>query len=197
MLSCASVRTVLLPGTDHAIELARLHREPDDSTVNLVAFPPGWTRPGEWSADVLEEVLWLDGDFTMSGVATGPGTHACYPAGFVRADSSTKDGAMALAWFSGKPTWSPCSADQPGPSSTVRRVADIEVVPGPIDGAPGRLLRDKDGRRTWLLQHPGQPQPGDDRIAIDLGRVIPASDQSRWSSEGLGTALYIERGASR
>lgn len=150
-----AARSVRLAGSSHDVLVRRLHRGPEDATLNEVQFPPGWRRPAAGSFDVAEEVLWLDGGVAMSGIDHPAGSWSWLPAGCVRRASRSDGGARALAWFAGAPTWQPvaeAAADADSASVVVRVVANLPVAPGPVAGTSGRLLGQRpDGGRTWLL----------------------------------------------
>ena len=96
---------VTIPDSSPAVRLARLRSGVDGSFAVLVRFPAGWTRPisGYYLAD--EEFWVLEGDLTVSGVDYGVGDGGAIPAGTVRTNSSSRAGALALAFFSGSARW--------------------------------------------------------------------------------------------
>lgn len=112
-----------IPGSTPPVSLLRLHL--DDATkasVSLVRFPVGWSRPGVGHYTVGEEFVVLRGGLVVSGVTHRPGDVVYLPAGTARHDSSSAAGALALAWFSGPPSWHV----EPD---------DCEVLPGERSGA--------------------------------------------------------------
>lgn len=161
-----------IPGGSAPVRLHRLWLDrASKASVSLVRFPPGWERTATGSYAVAEEFVVLAGVLEMNGRHHGAGCWAFVPADACRQDTRTPDGALALAWFGGVPTW------QPGWYDVRRRTASgpadalgvlmapsaghggSEVVSGPLAPAPG--VRDAlDVERwtwTWLPAGAGLP----------------------------------------
>ncbi len=146
-------RAVEIPGGTIAVSLVRLAIDRQSLvSQSLVQFPPGWARPnpGWYSAD--EEFLILEGVLNMSGATYRAGDYAYIPASYVRSASTTPEGSLILAWFSGKALWSEATDHGPGYSAD-RLVqatwADLPDQTGPA--GVGRRLRAEDDRSTWVL----------------------------------------------
>lgn len=188
-------RPVRLDGATMDVTVRRLHVGSTKATWNEVTFPPGWTRPEGGAFDVAEEVVWLEGAVTMGGLEHRAGSYCWFPAGHLRTDSRTAEGARAIAWFAGRPTWTPAApGTEPevprrprglGTSDTpprgawgrdahdrfiVMRFADVVKRAGPVEGTTGRLLRDAgEAGQTWLLEElPGGTAPAGGATVVPL-----------------------------
>lgn len=144
---------VSIPGSTPPVSLVRLHAGADRSFVVLVRFPDGWSRPGTGHYDAIEEVLFLDGAFSMSGRDYGPGDYAWFPASYSRTDSRSS-GALALAWFSRPNRWtaepSP-QAREAAEDTVMARAQSPDRRPSPLGAGAGRLLRAGALRSSWIL----------------------------------------------
>lgn len=69
----------------------------------IVRYPPGWKRPGPWHLATHEEFFVLDGAIDIDGRHCGKHAYAFLPAGHVRHAAETKQGAVLLTMFYGKP----------------------------------------------------------------------------------------------
>ena len=146
-------REFTIEGGDRPVELVRLRRDDDGPGFTvLVRFPPGWSRPGLGYYDVIEEALFLDGEFEMSGTTYGAGDYAWLPSGFARRDSRAPNGALVLAWFSAPNRLLAEPPDDPDSAAADAiqrdwRTEDVVVTPF----GPGRLLRQARQRSAWMV----------------------------------------------
>jgi hypothetical protein len=137
-----------IPDSSPAVRLARLDVDGESgSSLSLVEFPPGWSRPGLGHYVCGEEFVVLAGELHISGKAFGPSDCAWLPPGAPRWSSRTEAGALALAWFSGRPDWREgAGADRTGDVTQV-------TLCGAAVPAGGLVLRDDDRRgRTTLYE---------------------------------------------
>jgi hypothetical protein len=130
-------RDFTIPGSSPAVSLARLHAEPAGGFTVVVRFPPGWSRPGTGHYDAVEEVLFLDGGFEMSGARYGVDDYGWFPEDYSRVDSRSPDGALALAWFSAPYTWS--TGESPRAAAAAagtlgRHWPSLDALPSPLPG---------------------------------------------------------------
>lgn len=127
------------------VEIVRLHADPETkASVSLVRFPPGWQRPVDGHYGVHEEIVIVDGQLELTGVTYRPGDYGFVPKGGLRSMTTTPEGCVALAWFSGVPTWTSSSDDDPKGERCHATLADLRV------GAPGLLLRQSGEGTCWL-----------------------------------------------
>lgn len=147
-------RVIAIADGDPAVEFARAGGDRTTGAfAALVRFPAGWSRPHVGRYAVDEEVLVLEGELEMSGVAYGIGDYAFFPAGFVRAGSRTPRGALVAAFFSGPADWQ--RLDDGTPVRAMPRVASGDVAPRASPIAPrARLLREHPAGSTWLVEGP-------------------------------------------
>jgi hypothetical protein len=124
-------RSITIPGSAPKVGLVRLHADTRTSaSVSLVRFPAGWDRPGVGHYQCAELFVVLDGSIEVSGVHYAEGYYGYLPARASRIDSRSREGCLAVGWFSAVPAW---SADPPlvPPDEAPRR--------GRL-GAPGQPL---------------------------------------------------------
>jgi len=167
-------RETSIPDAQPPVHVQSLHLDPlSKAATLLVRFPSGWQRPYAGHYLVDEEVLVLEDSFEMSGVRYTAGTYAYLPAGYLRDGSTSRGGALALGWFSGRPEW------VRGPSPTTARVPvavrDWTVLPRaqpPIAGSEtGRLLRSHVSGDSWILDRsPSGPSPRSE--VVDLFSLV-------------------------
>jgi hypothetical protein len=176
-----------IPGSTPDVMLSHLHVEPDKAFTTVVRFPDGWSRPGTGWYDHIEEVLFLEGSFTMSGITYGPGDYGWFPAGYVR-EGSSSPGALALAWFSGPNRW----ITEPSPVAAAAahgfvRCAwrDLPAVASPLGAGDGRLLVRSSDRTAWVID------------AVPAGRTAQttvelfALDARQWTRVESGAPLPV------
>lgn len=167
-------RPVTIPGSAPNVDLVRLHVDAARSaSVSLVRFPAGWQRPGSGHFPCAEEFHVLRGELVVSGVRYAEGDYAYLPPRVTRTDSASPTGCLALAWFSGPPTWVDEISDlAPAPQSARRGPADacrrdptpdvpgrscvVSESPSHVD-VPTELVSLSAWR--WTLVHPGEPVP--------------------------------------
>lgn len=98
--------TFQIPGSEGPVRMRRLHVDPATrSSVSVVSFPPGWQRDERGYYSCAEEFLVLEGELSVSGRQYSAGDYAYLPPRDVRAASTTTDGCLVVAYFSGIPEW--------------------------------------------------------------------------------------------
>jgi hypothetical protein len=75
---------------------------PNDSTC-IVRYPKGWQRRDTHFVGAHEEFLVLEGSIRINGIEYGTHAYGFLPAGHLRKAMSSKNGAVLLTTFSGKP----------------------------------------------------------------------------------------------
>ncbi|SEF68970.1 hypothetical protein SAMN04489712_101835 [Thermomonospora echinospora] len=176
---------VTMPAASAPVRLVRLHADAaTGSSVSLVRFPAGWTRPGTGHYTCAEEFTVLDGRISVSGTARSAGAYAYLPELTTRTDSFVgAGGCLAVAWFSGPPRWKDGVAEEaPGPGAETGRthsallgsLAELSGrLPGIGDGATGLDATFLDAR-VWAYAPDAASLP-------DLpGRVLVR----RWPASG-------------
>src|SRR2546427_2459649 len=161
-------RTITIEDSSPPVGFARLDGDRTSGAfAALVRFPAGWTRPGTGRYAVDEELLVLEGEFRMSGVAYRIDDYAHLPGGYVRADSMAPRDTLVIAFFSGRADWIRLRDAEPTslPASPIawRKVAPR---PSPVAGR-ARPLRAADAAATWLAHGPFEARaPHDMRIQL-------------------------------
>ena len=143
-----------IPGSDRPVSLARLHADPERSFSLVVRFPAGWSRPGPGHYDAVEEVLFLEGDFAMTGRSYGAHDYGWFPVGYPREGSVSREGALALAWFSRPNRWFTEAGPEQDQALAGRVEAHwraVEPSPSPLGGGPARLLRSGQRHASWVV----------------------------------------------
>ncbi|MGI5158881.1 cupin domain-containing protein [Microbispora sp. CA-102843] len=171
--------TVPMPGAADPVRLVRLHLDhATRSSVSLVRFPSGWSRPGAGHYTCAEEFVVLDGRISVSGTDFEAGTYAYLPPGATRtATLAGGRGCLAVAWFSGAPVW------RDGPAAGI---PDHDPVNGPVHGSPGQ-------RRKRSPAVPGEaamlPSVADlpERLAEPVDLLF--ADVARWAYVPQGEPL--------
>ena len=69
----------------------------------LIRYPPGWSRNEAEHLLAHEEFFVLDGALDIDGVRYTQHCYAHLPAGYLRAQASSREGAVVLAFFSANP----------------------------------------------------------------------------------------------
>ena len=69
----------------------------------LVRYPAGWNRTTPEHLTVDEEIYVLDGSIEIDGLRYRTDTYAYLPAGLVRRQAASPEGAVVLTFFSGAP----------------------------------------------------------------------------------------------
>ena len=159
-----------IPHATMAVEILRLHVDPvAKSSTSLVRFPAGWERPVDGNYSVDEEILVLDGELIVTGVSYTPGVYGWIARGGLRRLSATPTGCVALAWFSGIPTWS-STADDLATTPSVRidlNNARPGSSPSPF-GAMGRRIRESTAGSCWSVSGPPHHRASSDTEVFDL-----------------------------
>lgn len=125
-----------IPGSDRPVQMHVLHADPaSGASVAMVRFPAGWGRPGIGIYAVAEEFVVLEGSIRI-GQQFSAGDYVYLPPRTVREASFTEHGAVVVAWFSGRPVWTPGAPDVPAAGDPVTSRtsgvlrADAAEVPG-------------------------------------------------------------------
>jgi hypothetical protein len=93
-------------GASRPVGVKTFSSDPETGAASsLVEFPAGWKRPDTGHFLVDEEFYVLLGDLTISGVRYTEHTYAFLPAGYTNVDASSDEGALVLAFTSGRPRW--------------------------------------------------------------------------------------------
>ncbi len=135
----------------------------DDETgarTVLVRYPTGWERRAPEHLEADEELLVLDGEIELNGVAYGPLCYAFLPAGFLRRDAVSRQGALVLVFYEGAPRYVSGEASQE--PALERLVEKIDALDGDWGGGfhpqfpagAGRKYLRQDaetGDQTWIL----------------------------------------------
>jgi hypothetical protein len=157
--------------------------KPSRAQVLLVRFPPGWARPVVGSYEAAEELVVLEGSFTMSGERYTAGDWAYFPAGWERNGTASPEGMLGLARFDGPARW---NRDTGAPVGALRAHLSPETLDEPVTGAfgSGYPLRDSLNEQAWFLTDlaSGRPAPYEVEIfdltartwvVIDEGSPLP------------------------
>lgn len=96
---------VPIPDSTAAVKMHRLHTWDNGTSVMIVNFPVGWSRPIEGSYECAEEFFVFEGELHMSGDVIVAGDHTWVPPQSLRLGAFTPNGAVAIAWFYGAPEW--------------------------------------------------------------------------------------------
>lgn len=103
-----------MPGAEQAVYTLNLHRDAATAARTLlVAFPPGFSRPQAGSYQTTETFLILTGELHIGSQTFTPGDLVRVPAGAVRVNTRCTDAAFAIAWFEGRPEWTPAPSEAP------------------------------------------------------------------------------------
>ncbi len=79
-----------------------MDKESGESSV-VIKYPAGWKRTKKEHLLVDEEIFVLEGSIRIAGIDYDEHCYAYLPAGYERPRQSSKDGAVVLTFFSGKP----------------------------------------------------------------------------------------------
>lgn len=96
---------VPIPDSTAKVKMHRLHTWENGTSVMIVNFPTGWSRPIDGSYECAEEFFVFEGELQMSGDTVIAGDHVWVPPHSLRIGAYSPNGAVALAWFYGAPVW--------------------------------------------------------------------------------------------
>ena len=159
-----------IPGGTSSVEIVRLAHDPTDGARTLVVrFPAGWQRPASGHYESAEEIVFLKGGLTMSGLGYSEGDWAWIPEDWRRSDTSVETETLTLARFSGPATWvsSDGQREDRAPASAKIQPADgRSAMPSPLGEGRGWLLRRGPIGSAWVTDAPppGQPSPVDAEV---------------------------------
>jgi hypothetical protein len=147
-----------LPGC----QVKLLSQDPDSGAQSLIVrFPSGWAtaRPGVLGTG--EELLVLEGALELDGRRFGPDGYGWFPPGSLRTLRTAPDGAVALVFFDGEPTWTDGAAAA-GSQAPIASLVDAFELPWMAEGLG--LAYGGAGRR-WKVLH-GAPHTGPATLLI-------------------------------
>ena len=78
-------------------------KQKGDSTC-ILQYPAKYRRRGKEFVRAHEEFLVLDGAIKINGIDYGKHSYGFFPAGHLRRDVSSRDGAVLLTTFAAQPT---------------------------------------------------------------------------------------------
>lgn len=182
------------PGLPPGLQRRLLSQSPSMGAVSQITYvPAGWSQPAGYD-EVDNELLLLDGDLTFGeGAAAENLTRYSYsylPAGVMRGSVRSRQGAVLLQWFKGKPGFVASRRDRPGARARTR-IRDWNHyrepwyigkpfpdyrVGGNFPGALHKMLRENPdtGEMTWMT----------------FGSSIPAPPSGRPSNFGGGYEVH-------
>ena len=135
---------VPIPDSTAAVKMHRLHTWDDGTSVMIVNFPVGWSRPIEGSYECAEEFFVFEGELHMSGDVIVAGDHTWVPPQSLRIGAFTPNGAVAIAWFYGAPKWNRREGDE-GFVSQIKTPIDSnafgEIRPLGANGFAGQTIK--------------------------------------------------------
>lgn len=135
---------VPIPDSTASVKMHRLHSWEDGTSVMIVNFPPGWSRPIEGSYECAEEFFVFEGELHMSGDVIVAGDHTWVPPQSLRIGAYTPNGAVALAWFYGAPKWNRREGNE-GFISQIKthidRNAFGDIRPNGANGLAGQTIK--------------------------------------------------------
>ena len=135
---------VPIPDSTAAVKMHRLHTWDDGTSVMIVNFPVGWSRPIEGSYECAEEFFVFEGELHMSGDVIVAGDHTWVPPQSLRIGAFTPNGAVAIAWFYGAPKWNRREGDE-GFVSQIKTPIDSnafgEIRPLGANGIVGQTIK--------------------------------------------------------
>ena len=135
---------VPIPDSTAAVKMHRLHTWENGTSVMIVNFPVGWSRPIEGSYECAEEFFVFEGELHMSGDVIVAGDHTWVPPQSLRIGAFTPNGAVAIAWFYGAPKWNRREGDE-GFVSQIKTPIDSnafgEIRPLGANGFAGQTIK--------------------------------------------------------
>jgi quercetin dioxygenase-like cupin family protein len=128
-----------------------LSRDASSSACSvLLRFPRGW-RCGPHALAAQQELFVLDGELRIGSIRYGLDDYACLPAGYPRAEQSSEDGAVLLAFFDADPVELTDVPDRAGDASGTGRRA------GAADWDRTELIERIDTHNTLWTRHDIDP----------------------------------------
>ena len=123
----------------------------------LVKFPAGWARTNSGYYESTEEVLVLNGSLTMSDSELKENDYGWYPAGYLREDSKSQQGALVFAWFSGPARWKRATSTPADlgfePAAVIHQNSDSASKEADLfDSRMSKKLRSDKLGSTWLVE---------------------------------------------
>ena len=135
---------VPIPDSTGVVKMHRLHTWENGTSVMIVNFPAGWSRPIEGSYECAEEFFVFEGELHMSGDVIVAGDHTWVPPQSLRIGAYTPNGAVAIAWFYGAPKWNRREGSE-GSVSQIKTPIDAnafgEIRPLGANGFGGKTLK--------------------------------------------------------
>lgn len=107
-----------------------LSLDPQDGAASLlVRYPPGWRLAEDDALSADEEFLVLHGSLSIGAQSYGEKAYAHLPAGYQRGPMACENGAVALTFFSNRPSWGAVQ-----PYDPARLVAHLDAFAVPYTG---------------------------------------------------------------
>ena len=135
---------VPIPDSTASVKMHRLHTWDNGTSVMIVNFPVGWSRPIEGSYECAEEFFVFEGELHMSGDVIVAGDHTWVPPQSLRIGAYTPNGAVAIAWFYGAPKWNRREGSE-GSVSQIKTPIDAnafgEIRPLGANGFAGQTIK--------------------------------------------------------
>ncbi len=135
---------VPIPDSTDVVKMHRLHTWENGTSVMIVNFPAGWSRPVDGSYECAEEFFVFEGELQMSGQTIVAGDHAWVPPHSLRIGAYTPNGAVAIAWFYGAPKWNRREGSE-GSVSQIKTHIDNnafgEIRPAGANGITGQTIK--------------------------------------------------------
>ena len=135
---------VPIPDSTASVKMHRLHTWDDGTSVMIVNFPVGWSRPIDGSYECAEEFFVFEGELHMSGDVIVAGDHTWVPPQSLRIGAYTPNGAVAIAWFYGAPKWNRRESDE-GSVTQIKTHIDAnafgDIRPIGANGVAGQTVK--------------------------------------------------------
>ena len=135
---------VPIPDSTASVKMHRLHTWENGTSVMIVNFPAGWSRPIEGSYECAEEFFVFEGELHMSGDVIVAGDHTWVPPQSLRIGAFTPNGAIAIAWFYGAPKWNRRESNE-GSITQIKTQLDAnafgEIRPEGANGLSGKTIK--------------------------------------------------------
>ena len=143
-----------VPDSNLSLLTLLLHSDPiTRASCLLVEFPPGWKRnSGIYSC--VEHAVVLQGSVILDGTSWSTGQGFIVPAGALRTETFSPQGAIAVAWFGDAPRWTSAEVGSDSPSGL--------AWSGDQDGT----MHDEVDIYGWRWRQVGEPD-----IQLDPGTI--------------------------